>query len=48
MTPFDVLKTDIDDFILLCNYLCGLNSEAPTPPQTVSEREESAAFWAAL
>lgn len=47
MTPFELLKVDIDDFILLCNYLTGLGGEAP-PEKTLNEREESAAFWAAL
>jgi hypothetical protein len=47
MTPFDVLKTDIDDFILLCNYLTNLGGEKP-PEKIHNEREEAAAFWAAL
>ncbi len=47
MTPFQILNTDIDQFILLCNYLINLGGEA-TPQKTLNEREESAAFWAAL
>ena len=27
MTPFDVLNTDIDQFILLCNYLINLDNK---------------------
>lgn len=46
MTPFDVLKTDIDEFILLCNYLVNLEGCNSTPP--TNEKEEAAAFWAAL
>jgi hypothetical protein len=47
MTPFDVLQKDIDEFILLCNYLVNLGGDK-TPEATLDEREESAAFWAAL
>lgn len=47
MTPFQLLDTDIDQFILLCNYLTNLGGEA-TPEKKLNEREESAAFWAAL
>lgn len=47
MTPFDVLDTDIDRFILLCTYLVNLNGDE-TPQDTINEREESAAFWSAL
>lgn len=47
MTPFEVLKTDIDDFILFCNYLVNLGGEKP-PEKTLNEREEAADFWAAL
>jgi hypothetical protein len=47
MTPFQILDTDIDQFILLCNCLTKLGGEAP-PEKTLNEREESAEFWAAL
>lgn len=47
MTPFQVLDIDIDQFILLCNCLVDLGGEE-TPAETLNEREESAAFWAAL
>ena len=48
MTPFDVLNTDIDEFILLCNYLVNLEGGDKTPPKTENEKEEAASFWAAL
>ena len=48
MTPFDVLKTDIDEFILLCNYLVDLEGDNKTPSIAHNEKEEAAAFWAAL
>lgn len=47
MTPFDVLEIDIDKFILICNYLVDLGSEKPTE-NTKNDKEEAAAFWAAL
>ena len=47
MTPFEVLETDIDNFILLCNYLVDLDGDE-TPPTQQNEREEAAEFWAAL
>lgn len=47
MTPFQILNTDIDQFILLCNCLANLGNEA-TPEKTLNEREEAADFWAAL
>ena len=47
MTPFQLLDTDIDQFILLCNYLTNLGGEEPLK-EIINEREESAAFFAAL
>lgn len=47
MTPFEILKTDIDSFILLCNYLVNLGGDTP-PENTLDEKEEAAEFWAAL
>ena len=47
MTPFEVMETDIDRFIMLCNYLTGLGGEKPQG-KTHDDREEAADFWAAL
>ncbi len=47
MTPFEVFKTDIDEFILLCNYLVNLSGEK-TPQKLQDEKKEAATFWAAL
>jgi len=50
MTPFEILEKDIDQFILLCNYLTNLGGEQPPEGNnvTLNERDESAAFWAAI
>lgn len=49
-TPFDLFNQDTDDVIMLINYYINLGAETEnTPPASVvNERDESAAFWAAL
>lgn len=49
-TPFDLFNQDTDDVIMLINYYLFLGAETKnTPPASVvNERDESAAFWAAL
>lgn len=52
--PFDILKQDKDEVIMLLNYMAEKSETAQgtaqdTPPAAIkSDREESAAFWAAL
>jgi hypothetical protein len=49
MTPFEVFKTDVDAVIMIINHFIAKGEkENNTPPEIMSEREESAAFWAAL
>jgi hypothetical protein len=38
MTPFEVLDTDIDQFITLCNYLINLDNNS-TPAATSAGKE---------
>lgn len=45
MTPFDIFEKDIDDFILLCNYLVDLENKETEPK---SDKQEADAFWALL
>ncbi len=48
--PFDILKQDKDEVIMLLNYMAEKSEAAQvdTPAAIMSDREESAAFWAAL
>lgn len=48
--PFDILKQDKDEVIMLLNYMVEKSEAAQddTPAAIMSDREESAAFWAAL
>jgi len=51
MTPFEVLQQDIDDFILIANYLISLserdNEETKQTSQNtnVTEKENDRQFW---
>ena len=49
-TPFDIMAQDCDEVILLINYLLRKADHKPesAPAVTGSDRDESAAFWAAL
>ena len=48
--PFDILKQDKDEVIMLLNYMAEKSETAQdnAPAVIKSDREESAAFWAAL
>ena len=48
--PFDILKQDKDEVIMLLNYMAEKVEAAQdnSPAVIKSDREESAAFWAAL
>ena len=50
ISPFDIFNQDTDTVIMLMNYYLRLGEEnkGQTPPAMLSDREESAAFWAAL
>ena len=50
VTPFEIMAQDCDEVILYINFLLYKAENKPeTPPTSArSEREESAAFWAAL
>ena len=50
VTPFEIMAQDCDEVILFINYLLRKAEYTPEkePPSAQSEREESAAFWAAL
>lgn len=39
MTPFEVLKTDIDDFIILINYLMNIE-QTETRPKGKTKKEQ--------
>lgn len=50
VVPFEILKQDKDEVIMLLNYMAEKSEAADTRAPVVgkSEKEESAAFWAAL
>jgi hypothetical protein len=49
VTPFEIMGQECDDVILFINYLLRKAENAPADaPAVTNDREESAAFWAAL
>jgi hypothetical protein len=48
--PFDILKQDKDEVIMLLNYMAEKVEAAQdnSPAVIKNDKEESAAFWAAL
>jgi len=51
ISPFEIFNQDTDDVLMLINYYLILGAESkgnPAPALSKSDREESAAFWAAL
>jgi hypothetical protein len=48
--PFEILKQDKDEVIMLLNYMVekSESAHAYSPAVARNDREESAAFWAAL
>lgn len=49
--PFEILKQDKDEVIMLLNYMAEKSESVQhesAPAVVKSDREESAAFWAAL
>lgn len=48
--PFDILKQDKDEVIMVLNYMAEKSEsvQSDSPAVIKSDREESAAFWAAL
>lgn len=50
-TPFDLFNQDTDEVIMLINYYLFIGAEAKeqtTPAVFTTDRDESAAFWAAF
>ena len=51
VTPFEIMRQDLDEVILVINYLCasGKNRNgAEIRSDTMTEKEQDAGFWAAL
>lgn len=50
ITPFDLFEKNVDAVIMIINHLIakGEKQSDITPAEPLSDREESAAFWAAL
>lgn len=54
VTPFEIMRQDLDDVIMVVNYLAesGKNSKqdnkATKPLSTLTEKEQDKSFWAAL
>lgn len=38
--PFDVLEKDIDDFILVANYMIGLGKESKNENKSISKNKQ--------
>lgn len=48
MTPFDLFEKDVDAVIMIINHFIAKGEKQGDAPTPTNEREESAAFWAAL
>jgi hypothetical protein len=49
MTPFDLFEKDVDAVIMIINHFIAKGEkQGDAPTAATNEREESAAFWAAL
>lgn len=53
VTPFEIMRQDVDEVIMIINYLAEIGSEgrqgnAINTTSTISEKEQDKRFWAAL
>lgn len=53
VTPFEIMRQDVEEVILIINYLAEIGSEsrqgnAINATTTISEKEQDRSFWAAL
>jgi hypothetical protein len=53
VTPFEIMREDVDEVIMIINYLAEIGSEsrqgnAINATTTISEKEQDRSFWAAL
>lgn len=50
VTPFEIMRQDIDEVIMVINYLVvsGRESKRDTTKPTMTEKEQDRTFWAAL
>lgn len=50
VTPFEIMRQDIDEVIMIINYLVesGRASKQDTNDNALTEKEQDRSFWAAL
>lgn len=51
VTPFDIMRQDLDETILVINYLAEsgkANKTVKNTSNTLTEKEQDKSFWAAL
>lgn len=51
VTPFEIMRQDLDEVIMIVNYLCASGNarkNAEIRSDTMTEKEQDAGFWAAL
>ena len=52
VTPFEIMREDVDEVIMIINYLAEIGSESrqgnAINATTISEKEQDRSFWAAL
>ena len=51
VTPFEIMRQDLDEVIMIINYLteCGKSRNRDNiPVSTMTEKEQDKSFWAAL
>ena len=52
VTPFEIMRQDLDDVIMVINYLAESGKESKQdniqPNKILTEKEQDKSFWAAL
>ena len=53
VTPFEIMRQDVDEVIMIINYLAEIGSESKqgnsiNATTATSEKEQDKSFWAAL
>ena len=52
VTPFDIMRQDLDEVIMIVNYLAesgkASKQEEIKPKEILNEKEQDRSFWAAL
>jgi hypothetical protein len=48
VTPFEIMRQDLDEVIMIINYLSESGKTSKQPVNTITEKEQDKNFWSAL